>query len=165
MNDFFKPLLMRLTLGTALWFCLFISAQAQERWDGRYVFETTGINATHSRSWVEQETLDVRQEGDQLVANYSATMNGDLQGCSERWLGHDFGDRIAFTYDHCLAGPDESCQDSYKRGTPMLTLSYKAGSGKGQVLITKFQKFGPLASSRNDQGVEYFHKIQMADGW
>lgn len=155
---------MRMTLGTALWFCFFISTEAQERWYGRYVFETTGINATHSRSWVEQETLDVRQEGDQLVANYSATMNGDLLGFSERWLGHDFGDRIAFTYDQCLAAPDESCQDSYERGAPMLTLSYKARSGKGGILITRFQKFVSLAPPRNTQGVEYFRKMQVADG-
>jgi hypothetical protein len=163
MKIFPKDLLMRLTSGAAMWFCFFISAQAQEPWYGRYMFETTGINGTHSRSWVEQETLDVRREGDQLVANYSATMNGDLLVFSERWLGRDFGDRIAFTYDQCLAAPDKSCQDSYVRGDPMLTFSYKARSGKGRILITKFQKFVPLAPPRNTQAVEYFRKIQVSD--
>jgi hypothetical protein len=159
-RDFF----MRLTLGPAMWFCVFISAQAQERWYGRYMAETTGVNVTHSRSWVEQETLDVRKEGDQPVANYSATLNGDPLGFSERWLGHDFGDRIAFTYDQCLAPPDESCLNRYERGAPMLTLSYKARSGKGRILFTKFQKFVPPEPPRNSQTVEYFRKIQASDG-
>lgn len=150
----------RLAFGVALWGCHWISAQAQAQWYGTYVAESTGVNATQTRSWVKQESLEVSRAGDNIVAVYGVTMNGDSLDLSERWIGHDFGDSIAFTFDRCLSThsvtkkvrrsndnsmaprrkPKEgSCTNQYKYGDPMLTFVDRVGFNNQKILFTKFR--------------------------
>lgn len=71
-HQFLRNLFMRLTLMIVLWFGLSLSAQAQQRWYGRYVFEMTGVNITETRSEEVREFLDVTRDGGQIVAVFSA---------------------------------------------------------------------------------------------
>ena len=166
-----------LILGVVLCCCHLLPVHAQEQWYGEYVFENDGINVTHTRSWVQKESLVVGREGDKIVAVYSITMNGEPLDLAERWIGHDLGNSIVFTYDRCLPlggtngihrnsnvrsegeRKERDCTDQHEPGVPMLTLSYKPSSHHRQILVTRFQNFDPADDRIHVEGIEYFQRI------
>ncbi|MGZ5857340.1 MAG: DUF5991 domain-containing protein [Burkholderiaceae bacterium] len=148
-------------------------------WYGKYLFEDSGENATHTRSFVATHSLDVAQENGQIVATYRMTFNGDPTN-AEIWIGHENGNALTFTYDHCLAmreknidstiGTEESsgprkklksgCTDSQKPGAVMLKLVRVIGKGNVPTLKTYWGELKPFDISWTKNGGEHFAKLK-----
>lgn len=155
-------------------------AQAQDTWYGRYEFMTRGMNVTATRSWVYQDMLDIRPNGDKILAVYNGAENADgFDHLAQRWIGQKRAHEILFTFDRCLprstlaAGDlykvpdtsddepsDEDCVDQYLRGTPMLTLVEKRGKDGKRVVLTSFHAFKPYFGKVPVRPIRYFQKLE-----
>ena len=170
--------MLRLLAFLALFCCN--AAQAQDHWFGRYEFVTSGMNATGTRSWVAQDLLDIRPDGDRIVAVYNAAMNGDgFDYLAQRWIGRLHAHKIVFTFDSCLprttlapgdayrngpsdpsdgASSDDECSNQQLPGTPMLTLAETRGKNGKRVVLTYFHAFESRLDKRSAGGIRYFQK-------
>jgi hypothetical protein len=164
--------MFRMLAFLVLFFCHAVQAEPRDAWFGRYIFTTSGMNATGTRSWVEQDLLDVRPDGDRIVAVYNATLNADgFDHLAQRWIGHERAGAIDFSFDTCLPRsiltigdanrndvPDEECTDQHLRGTPMLTLATARGKNGKRIVLTYFHAFEPKLDKVPAGGVRYFQK-------
>src|SRR5689334_19178951 len=98
----------RLLAFLAFFYCCASYAQVQDAWHGRYVFIDSGMNATGTRSWVYEDSLDIRPDGDKILAVYHAAENADgFDHLAQRWIGQKRGHQIVFTFDRCLPRSEE----------------------------------------------------------
>jgi hypothetical protein len=173
--------MLRLLAFLALFYSHAVQAQGPDNWYGRYVFVSSGMNVTGTRSWVDQDLLDVRQDGGKIVAVYNAATNGDgFDHLAQRWIGEQRAHKIVFTFDSCLpestlaasytirkeladpADPtsfEKECADQHLRGTPMLTLAEKREKNGKRVVLTYFHALEPRLDKVPAGGVRYFQKI------
>jgi hypothetical protein len=174
--------MFRLLACLAFFYChaVHAQAQAQDTWYGRYAFIDSGMNVTGTRSWVYEDLLDIRPDGDRIIAVYNATQNNDgFDHLAQRWIGQKRAHEIVFTFDSCLprttlahgnryqtadtSDPDPSdddCADQHLRGTPMLTLAEKRGKNGKRVVLTYFHEFKPYLDKVPAGGVRYFRKLE-----
>jgi hypothetical protein len=135
------------------------------------------MNATGTRSWVEQDLLDIRPDGGKIIAVYNAALNGDgFDHLAQRWIGEKRAHGIVFTFDRCLprstlaasdadrnkatdASSEEECTDQHERGTPMLTLAEKRGKNGKRVVLTYFHAFKSKLDKVPAGGIRYFQKV------
>lgn len=173
--------MLRLLASLVLFYCHAARAQTQDDWYGRYGFMSTGINVTHTRSWVDEDLLEIRPDGVKIIAVYNAAMNGDgFDYLAQQWVGEKRGHEIVFTFDRCLprstlaaadadrneasarsdgGASEEECTDQHERGTPMLTLAEKRGKNGKRVVLTYFHAFEPRLDKARVGGVRYFQKV------
>jgi len=105
------------------------------------------------------------------------TMNADLLDLSERWIGHQKGNSLLFTYDRCVTlaeigqfqdhdqdtlhgDADDRCVERHKPGTPMIRLVRKPHQRHGQLVLTDILEFEGSGHPKGSTGVSYFQKAQ-----
>lgn len=97
---------------------------SNEKWEGTYTYDDSGMNATETRSFMSRYCLNVYAYDGVIYADKRFVDNGDVSAIMERYEGSSTNDKLTLNYQSCIDMDSrmECEQETHQRGEPMLIL-------------------------------------------